>query len=359
LPYTHTSAGVLDGILAEPAATNLCTTNTEANSYFNKTRCTVSSNVTTAPDGLTTADKVVLDATAAATHSVLGNVAINFTSGTIYQFSVYAKAAELSWIYLRANTGAFPGGSYAYFDVGTGAVGTVGADVNSAAIEDVGNGWYRCSISITANATTTDSLKIHMAEADNDLVIDGDSASGFYIWGWQVETNVLTSPILTYGATATRARDLLSLAGANFPISASDEHTLYQQGSYSGPRGATVKSLVILTIDGLEASDQIGASIYDDNLQDYVYLSSVLQSNSGDGTYFSSFPKTFQIASSFETNNVLTAIDGSAFAADTTVTLPAVDEIMFGYNANDKFIIKKVLYLPTPSTEADLEAMSA
>ena len=63
-----------------------------------------------------------------------------------YTFSVYAKAGTTSWIALGFDLDAATDG--AYFNVATGAIGTV-ASGTTAAIVNVGNGWFRCSVTRT------------------------------------------------------------------------------------------------------------------------------------------------------------------------------------------------------------------
>ena len=75
-------------------------------------------------------------------------------SGRIYQnvsvsgvatYSVYAKAGSTDWLFIIGSEGIYP---EAYFDLSNGVVGNSSSNPNfiSANIQDVGNGWYRCSI---------------------------------------------------------------------------------------------------------------------------------------------------------------------------------------------------------------------
>jgi len=92
-------------------------------------------------------------------------------------FSIYAKAGTDSWVRLASSDA----GVYAYFNLGTGAVGSTGGST-TAAITSVGNGWYRCSISGNASFTF---FNIWVADADNDT----SGASGnILIQSAQIET---------------------------------------------------------------------------------------------------------------------------------------------------------------------------
>ena len=73
------------------------------------------------------------------------NVSINGVS----TFSVYGKAGTAN--YLRVQTQ--PAGTDVFFDVANGTIASQEAAAIDATITDVGNGWYRCSMSVNQNVT--------------------------------------------------------------------------------------------------------------------------------------------------------------------------------------------------------------
>jgi len=199
-------------ILDEPAGTNLIQYshelgNVASGGWWTDVRCTVTSNVTTAPDGNVTADKIVLDGTGASTHIVYSTIAqATFTDNASVTFSVYLKLGELTWVQLELSTKAAATVA-AYFNLSTGAVG--GEGVDNYGSEEAANGFWRFwithDIGIGAN---NPAFGIYLAEGDGDRVIDGDSTSGIYAWGAQVEEfPVPTSYVPTSGATASRATE--------------------------------------------------------------------------------------------------------------------------------------------------------
>lgn len=167
-----------------------------ANAAWIKTRSSISSNVTTAPDGTLTADKLIED-TATGTHYIYDQV--SYVSGQIYTFSVYAKADTRSNLLIQMPSGAFGGANKnAYFNLATGAVTTVSSGA-TANIENVGNGWYRCSVTSTATVTTTlNSIIAYLVLTGTTSSYTGDGTSGLYIWGAQI---AIGSP--TYLPTTT------------------------------------------------------------------------------------------------------------------------------------------------------------
>jgi len=157
------------------------------------TAVTVTANATAAPDGTTTADKLVEAANTSAHQMLHAN--IGTVTGATYTFSVYAKAAERSWISLSpANVAPAD-----WFNLGAGTVGTT---ANAGAISSVGGGWYRCSITFIASSTQGPVLHIRTADGQTGTYV-GDGTSGIYVWGAQLNRG---STPLVYMPTTTAAR---------------------------------------------------------------------------------------------------------------------------------------------------------
>lgn len=166
-----------------------------SNAAWTKIRTTISANAITAPNGTLTADKLVEDSSAASTHlATADGVVIN--NATKYTFSVYLKAAERKYAVLYL-TGT---GKGKYFDLENGIVGGdfVSAPI-SAAIESVGNGWYRCSI-VSDSTSTSTSARIYLADTISNTSYTGNGTSGLYIWGAQLNEGTLKD----YFPTQTR-----------------------------------------------------------------------------------------------------------------------------------------------------------
>lgn len=149
---------------------------------------TVTTNTTTAPNGTATADTI----TAATTGSqrYLRRSPAGLIANTAFTYSVYLKKNTSDWAALRFwDLGA---GTAAWFNVGNGTLGTVQAGC-TASITDVGNGWYRCSITRTiGGAIAYNEADVMLSSADNsNNATAGDSV---YVWGAQlIVTNSLLS----------------------------------------------------------------------------------------------------------------------------------------------------------------------
>lgn len=204
-----------NGVLIEGASTNLALQSEDFGTTWGTNRASVSTNVISAPDGNTTADKLVEDSTAAQGHNLV--VVMTAAAGTL-TLSVYAKAAERSW--LRMNFIGSAG--EVFFDVVNGIVGTAGS---TATITPAANGFFRCSMTSTNALNPT--VAINLASADNTAVYDGDGTSGLFIWGAQAESLTFASSYIPTGAsTVTRALDDNSIVASNIPAP-TDDYTLH------------------------------------------------------------------------------------------------------------------------------------
>jgi hypothetical protein len=163
--------------------TNLLT-NSEAfdNAVWLKTASTVVANTTAAPDGSMTADLLYPNTTGNNRGCYQSAPSSVVTTAVAKAFSIYAKAAGLSHVYLQdANAGA----QRTWFNVATGTVGTTAAD-HTASIVDVGNGWYRCIVSTSIAWGAGAVVGWQTANADNSIVSTANGTDGVFIWGAQL-----------------------------------------------------------------------------------------------------------------------------------------------------------------------------
>jgi hypothetical protein len=148
------------GLLIEEQRTNLLLRSEELeNTYWNLRTNTnaPTANAVTSPTGELNADKIT-ETAATGVHYIARNSVSISVAGSSSTLSVYAKAAERSFIGLQITDGT----NYIYctFDLSTGTAGTpVNTGTGSgatASIVNAGNGWYRCILSgIYASSGTT------------------------------------------------------------------------------------------------------------------------------------------------------------------------------------------------------------
>jgi len=119
--------------------------------------------------------------------------------------SIYAKAGNIDYIFIASTQGSTNNAQY--FNLSTGTLGSlVGSGITSADIEDVGDGWYRCSVVMSANASFGYMLfGIANTDANNG------SVSGEYIYVQNAQLNNGTSvgPYIPTLSTAQTSEVLL------------------------------------------------------------------------------------------------------------------------------------------------------
>lgn len=180
-----------DPTLSESARTwrrNLLSyTGNLTNSYWSPVNATIASS---GSGPLTTTPEAFL-LTATSTTGILRKAWTLTVPSLAHTISFYAKAGTSGWCAIRFN--AFDTSPPVYFNLTNGTVGTVSVllPANSASIESVGNGWYRCIV--TNLSSTTDlsgNLDIHVTAADNSLsTVGGESV---YLTGIQFELGSAT-----------------------------------------------------------------------------------------------------------------------------------------------------------------------
>jgi len=149
------------------------------NSYWGKVRTTIIPNTTISPNGTLTADSLVEDSQAGGHYLSKSSIC---EIGKTYTNSIYAKANTRSWILVQF------GNTWASFNLSNGTIGskiTVSGNPGSFKIQDVGNGWYRCSATYTAIATNH-TAGYYLETGDDAYGYLGDGVSSFYVWGAQL-----------------------------------------------------------------------------------------------------------------------------------------------------------------------------
>jgi hypothetical protein len=193
--FTRASGAVYyDGVTVAKAEENLLGYSQEFGEWGKGGIASVTVNAETAPDGTLTADTVIADGTNT-THFVWQSIGATVVASNTFVFSVFAKAGTNNFIQFYPHNSNI----YANFDLSTGAVGD---SANcTASIVSVGNGWYRCIVTYTSTASTTQ-MRINIVTAANSVRPETNTLStSVILWGAQLEQR---SAATAYTPTVTQ-----------------------------------------------------------------------------------------------------------------------------------------------------------
>ncbi len=195
-------------LLTEVAATNLAVRSEDlTHGAYTTNSVTVTANSIAAPDGLTTADRVV-DIAASDEHYI--EQAGLLTTNQLYKTGVFVHAGTATTFKLSVIVvGLSPDTVHVPFTISGGVI-TAGtpsnAFVTSAEAIPVGGGWYRCVLTYTLTGLVT-SHRFRMYPKQSGVYV-GDGLTYTYFWGVSCEALRLSSYIPTVASTVTRAADV-------------------------------------------------------------------------------------------------------------------------------------------------------
>ena len=353
VPRIDYTGGGCGKLLLEPQRTNVILRSEEFdNAAWSTNNSSVSANTTTSPDGTTNADSLIED-----TSNNLHQLAQSTTAtGGIYTASIYVKANGRNWIALNI---AAAGSYSAFFDIQNGVVGTIQANITSASITSVGNGWYRCVVVANTGAIAP-RISISMSTGNNIFSYLGDGTSGVYLYGAQLELgSYSTSLIKTTSTAVTRVKDTSGTSGLSSLINSS-EGTLYVE--IRALANDQTERYITLNDGSNTNVVRIGYFVTNPNQILYQVNASGLQTNVLTTDYtISDFNK---IAVTWKLNEFKLFINGvQVGATDTSGTPPiGLNTLAFGnvVGLNQPFYgeNKGVMVFPTALSNAELETLT-
>ena len=247
--YTSNGTPGCPGLLVEPAATN-----------------TLSGSVSLDTGWAITADTTVTSGIVSpseSTNATLFQATVNtsrvrqtatLASGSTYTFSCFGKfGASSSGFSLNVfdeNSTTYGSGVCQAFNLneGTlGASGTVGAGftLQSVGMENYGNGWYRCRMTVLMGYTPTTprvGFRIGTQISGRPLSVPSGTVNA---WGAQLETgSVATSYIPTTTAQRTRNADVISASGGVSGSIGQTEGSIYVEVDIQKLLGTTQRAFI-------------------------------------------------------------------------------------------------------------------
>lgn len=230
------------GAQLEPGASSGAVAITDAT--IAPTRGAITLDDNTAPDGSLTADSFYAD-TSNNTHFISSG-GLSVTNGQAYTYVSYVKAGDQPEVRMELAGTGIKASTRTTFDLtGPGTVTGTGADVDSATIQSAGSGWYKISITTTANAdgtAVTAFLNPMAAGLVAGYIGDGPSPGlpDLQYWGMSLAPVTTPTPPTSYAATTTAA------ASATVPTSNIDG---LASGVDDGSTSTNTNTLKVLTGD--------------------------------------------------------------------------------------------------------------
>jgi len=353
------------GLLVEESGQNLLEYSEDISQWSSTTggSPTITPNAATAPDGTNTATLIENTGVTA----FIGDVT-SYTSGTTYTFSGYFKANDGDKVAILLYSS---GGSSGFWNSETSNVATTfdltngtfttfpgGVAPTTSTITDAGNGWWRCSITATATATSNSA---------NQLIRNMSGVTeGIYAWGYQIEAGSFpTSYIPTEGSTVTRAADVASITGTNFSSwYEQDEGTVFTDTVNKETYPGTNVFPYILQIDDGTNNNRIG---YDNSVLNTGYRYNLFCTSGGvaqgELNQFGFASGAARWASAFKTNDFALAINlsPSVLSTRTSGTLPnTMTQLQIGKGFGKQFngTIRRLTYWPTRLSNDTLQTIT-
>lgn len=327
LRYDHDpNTGLAKGVLVEPSATNLLLWSEDiSGSGWSNSNCTTSLNSATAPDGTSTADKLIEDTSTTAHVSQRSATTV---SAATYTYSRWVKPSGRDYVLILFPSACFGAGVSVEFRLSTATV-TSTAGGATGRITAWPGGWYRVEASAASTAAATGSFEWRMRATSGTSIYTGDGTSGQYLWGAQLEIGLQASSYIpTTSAAVTRNADDIEAASSAFPIDVTQgtlvaEWSIERQqaGSYIGVAalaGASSAERIFLSVD---TSNRSYGAVVDDGVTQATVVATGTNPAAG---------AIRKACMSWRLNEIDMTADGTAFAQDASATLPTVTKLQIG-----------------------------
>jgi len=322
--YAADGQSVAKGLLIEAQKSNLAlNSNDFTNATWNKQRVTVTPSASIGPDGQLSASLIAENTDTTTIHFMLPTAAITsgYSVGTDKStHSVFAKYAGRN---LRMTDGYNPAdGGSTIFDLQNGTVVSGGGSIQSC-----GNGWYRCSVTMTMSASTLLLPYIQLVDGTTwpNASDAGDGYSGILLFGCQTEQQSMSSYITTGSSTVTKSADSCSVADFGYtggPVS------VIAEANMTSPTTETSQKSVFELGDG--TSDNRIWVYNNFGKADSLYV----RADGVTGMFEAGTVTTdddFAVAVRVDTNNAGRSTNGGSVTSDTSVVMPSgLDTLYIG-----------------------------
>jgi len=338
------------GLLIESQRSNVLRQSEDFTTTWATFGATVSSNSTTAPDGASTADKLVNSAV----NEEHGIFQTTTTSGS-QTFSIFAKQAELRYLVLRKDTPSV----LAVFDLQTGTVTqTTGV---TATIVAFPGGWYRCTIT----CTSTGNAVVKLSNVGTGVVASsgylGVAGQGIFLWGAQMETGAYaTSYIPTTTATVTRNADSATISTGFSNWFDAVEGTMFSSSLLA--RQNTDAGLMFFEVSNGTVNQALRCFSRSTGSSGFSVVASASTQADLNPNVVITANNPLKIAAAYAVNNFAASFNGGDALTDTAGSLPTgINQASIGVGTTGTILngtIARVTYWPTRLSDSTLRRLS-
>lgn len=349
------------GLLIEGQRTNL-EANPRTLGRTGWTTLGLSSAVSSAgPNGVSGDATTVTETLTTSTHEALsGNVVL--IAATPYSVSFLVRAGTCVNVQAVGRSAGFGTNAWANFQLsGAGAVGSIGSSVTRASIVRYGD-WYLCSFTAPATASGASGISLMMGQSLTDgrgpfFTGTGRDVTFGPVWIEQAEFST-TPPLPAVSGQATRLADSLSVPLSSLGIGPNGVCTLV--GTFMLPQQAAGIGQCLFCIDDGTTTNRryVGN---EPSAQTVVGFGSAADTITA-GAILLGVP--FRIAAAFRSDGTFSlSLNGApAVAANSSAALTGQTTLRAGNSSSGNPALngyaKRLSYLPRPTADADLPALS-